>query len=297
MRVEIMSDIYQTFNYGYDLSVPEEATPTEPPRLETLPSSATVDTQYLPPVGHQTVPNCFVWATTYGLATFWAAQKGGYSPNSASRWASPDYTYVQVEHSQGLVNICNPGKMAPVLEFLINNDGTAAVSAAPDQPSNTPTAQACANDWTNYGPGTATIPPDASFAITEYKCITVSDDKGLDAIRSVIASGMPLAYGTYLYTDFPTYKGESIPTPYVGNQIWLTNAAGDKVGHCMVIIGYNDAYNNTDGAFLIQNSFGPAWGTTQSGAWQANSNGFVWMAYSTFRAMAEGLAFYIPTAS
>ena len=37
------------------------------------------------------------------------------------------------------------------------------------------------------------------------------------------------------------------------------------------------------GAVYVQNSFGAAWGT----------NGYVWMAYRTFQAMAEGTAFYI----
>ena len=54
----------------------------------------------------------------------------------------------------------------------------------------------------------------------------------------------------------------------------------------MLIIGYNDDCQGPDGsigAVYIQNSFGAGWG----------ANGYVWMAYSTFQAMAQGIAFYI----
>jgi len=40
------------------------------------------------------------------------------------------------------------------------------------------------------------------------------------------------------------------------------------------------------GAVYIQNSFGSAWGI---------NGGYVWMAYPTFQAMAEGTAFHIRT--
>ena len=94
-----------------------------------------------------------------------------------------------------------------------------------------------------------------------------------------------LVYGTYLYTDFPTYNGAA--TPYIGSGIYLVNKnTGALAGHCMLIIGYNDAYAGPDGsigAVCIQNSFGSDWG----------SDGYVWMAYPTFQAMAQGTAFYI----
>ena len=40
---------------------------------------------------------------------------------------------------------------------------------------------------------------------------------------------------------------------------------------------------------LIQNSFGSGWGSQ----WNGNG-GYVWMAYTTFQALAQGTAFYIP---
>ncbi len=52
----------------------------------------------------------------------------------------------------------------------------------------------------------------------------------------------------------------------------------------MLIIGYDDNKGGDGvGAVLIQNSQGTAWG----------SEGYVWMAYETFQALAEGDACYV----
>jgi hypothetical protein len=94
-----VSDIYETFDFGYDPSVPETTVCQAVLAPTSLPTSARVDQKWLPPIGKQYVPNCFVWSTTYGIATVWAAQKGGYSPTSATDQGAPDYTYIQVEEA------------------------------------------------------------------------------------------------------------------------------------------------------------------------------------------------------
>jgi C1A family cysteine protease len=67
----------------------------------------------------------------------------------------------------------------------------------------------------------------------------------------------------------------------VGNGQIAYGQNGKPVGHCMLIIGYDD----TRQALLIQNSQGTAWG----------SSGYVWMAYATFQALAQGQAIYVRT--
>lgn len=277
-----MSTIYDTFDFGYDPSVAEEPRPRPAPRAAALPSSAMVSKTFLPPVGKQTVPNCFVWSSAYGAATFWAAQSSNAPPTAANLQASPDYTYIKVEMANGLNGACVGGQITKVLNFLESNKGTPSLQAAPNN-------QTCSENWTAYGPQGGTISPGSpSFAIPGYSSTTITGPDGLNNMRSVIASGVPLAYGTYLYTDFPGYDGAV--TPYVGSGIYLVNKnTGAWAGHCMLIIGYNDAYQASDGstigAVCIQNSFGPDWG----------SNGYVWMAYPTFQAMAQGMAFLIPS--
>ncbi len=273
-----MATIYDTFDFGYDPSTPEPAPLTTPARPAALPPAASVNSNFLPPVGKQTMPNCFVWSSAYGITTFWAAQQGNYTPSAAAQQASPDYTYIQVEVSTGVLSdVCVGGQITKVLNWLQQNGGTPSLASAPDIGSSG-TESSCDGNWSAYGPPNPALPADASFAIPGYQTTTVTGPDGLDNMRTVIASGSPLAYGTFLYTDFPPYEGT--PSPYVGNGIWLYNkTTGKKAGHCMMIIGYDD----TQGAVQIQNSFGTSWG----------SNGFIWMAYATFQAMAQGAAFYI----
>lgn len=277
-----MSTIYDTFDFGYDPSVAEEPRPRLAPQPAALPSSAMVNQTFLPPVGKQTLPNCFVWSSAYGAATFWAAQSSNTPPTTSNLQASPDYTYIKLEIAHGLNGSCVGGQITKVLGFLESNNGAPSLQAAPNN-------QTCSENWTAYGPQGKTIAPGSpSFAIPGYSSTTVTGPDGLNNMRSIIASGVPLAYGTYLYTDFPSYDGAV--TPYVGSGVYLVNKnTGAWAGHCMLIIGYNDAYQASDGstigAVYIQNSFGPDWG----------SNGYVWMAYPTFQAMAQGTAFLIPS--
>ena len=85
-----MDLIHDTMDYGYDPTVEEPGPVFVPPRPATPPPpSANVDATFLPPVGKQTTPSCFVWASTYGLATFAAAKAGGYSPSQPSLQRQP----------------------------------------------------------------------------------------------------------------------------------------------------------------------------------------------------------------
>jgi hypothetical protein len=274
-----MSTIYDTFDFGYDPSVAEALRPKPAPRLTALPSTAMVNQTFLPPVGKQTMPNCFVWSSAYGAATFWAAQSSNTAPTTANLQASPDYAYIKVEIANNVqTGCCKGGLISNVLSFLESNKGTPSLQAAPN-------CETCSENWTAYPKGSTIAPGSPSFAIPGYASTTVTGPEGLNNMRSFIASGVPLVYGTYLYTDFPTYNGADVP--YVGSGIYLINkTTGAFVGHCMLIIGYNDDYKGPDGsigAVYIQNSFGADWG----------ANGYVWMAYPTFQAMAEGTAFYI----
>lgn len=274
-----MPTIHDTMDYGYDPTVPEPGPVTEPPRAASLPSSATVNPTFLPPVGKQDTPSCFVWSSTYGLTTFAAAQAGLIGdPQSAAQQASPYYTYVKVLANGGTVSdTCTGGQITACLKFLDGNGGTPSMQTAPD-PGTDPTP--CTAVWIAYG--NAQITPDAIFQPTTWAQVSVLGETGLNNIRNLIAQGYALAYGTRLYTDFAKYDGT--PSPYVGNGIVAKKPDGQVVGHCMMIIGYDD----TTQAVLIQNSFGPDWGSQWNG-----SGGYVWMTYQTFQALAQGTAFYI----
>jgi Papain family cysteine protease len=269
--------------YGYDPDVPEPGTVEAPGRAAKVPPAASVRAEWLPPVGRQSMPNCFVWASVYGLATFYAARKSQTPPTSPDRQAGPDYAYIRSEIANKIADkTCDGGQITKCLNWLQSNGGTPSLAAAPNYLKRE-SISSCDVNWSDYG--SRTIPPDPNFRIPGYKLTTITGQGGLNNLRTVLASGMPIAYGTSLYTDFAHYRGA--PSPYVGNGQWAKNRNGKKVGHVMLIVGYNDAYTPKTGAVRVQNSFGTGWG----------DNGFVWIAYDALEAMAQGRGVYVPASA
>jgi C1A family cysteine protease len=255
------------YDYGYDPTVDEPIEITPPTAALALPSSAMVNSKYLPPVGQQHTPNCCAWASTYGLATFTAAKAGNYTPNTSDLQASSAYIYIGVMKQDGIAqDVCRGSQFSSYFEILAQG-GTPTMAQAPYEPN-------CTTLWQDYG--SQSLDPDAAFTI---KTVAAVNAKVPEQVKQIIASGFALAYGTSLYTDFPHYDGT--PKPYVGSKVILKNPkTGKPAGHCMLIIGYDDTVGS--GAFYIQNSFGTGWG----------SNGYIWMAYETFTTLAQGKAFY-----
>lgn len=273
-----------TPDYGYDPTASEEMPLTDPPMASAPPLAATVNLSFLPPVGRQgTTSNpgspgsCAAWASTYGLATFTAAKRGAYSPTNATQWASPASIYVTVLQQDGFAsNSCSGSQMTSYFKLLASG-GTPSLEAAPYTPS-------CTNLWSDYGG--RVLPPDPTFTVTGIHAIATTNLTGL---KQILASNRVLAYGTRLYTQWSAYRGD--PVPYVGTGIIAKQANGKPVGHCMLIIGYDD----TKQAVLIQNSEGSGWGSTVDGNppnAAGTDAGYVWMAYTTFTNLAQGTAFY-----
>jgi hypothetical protein len=225
------------------------------------------------------MPNCYVWASVYGLATFLAAERSQTPPTNPARQASPDYTYIRYQEANKIAgDTCQGGQITRVLNWLKSNGGTASLAQAPNLRGHKPRSS-CEVNWTAYG--SQPIPPDPNFLIADYKSTPITGRDGLDNLRTIIASGRPIVYGTSLYTDFSRFRGTA---PYVGNGKWLVNNNGKRAGHVMLIIAYDDAYTAKTGAVRIQNSFGRGWG----------HNGYMWMAYDALEAMAQGGGVYVP---
>ncbi|MDT5175015.1 MAG: hypothetical protein QOG37_2266 [Mycobacterium sp.] len=271
---------YQLSSYGYDPEIPEPGVAEAPTGIGKIPPAASVRTEWLPPVGRQTMPNCYVWATVYGLATFYAARKSNTPPTTAARRAGPDYAYIRYQHANNIAQAtCQGGQIIKCLNWLRDNGGTPSLAAAPNR-GRRKSQSSCEVNWSEYG--SRTIEPDPAFRIPEWKMTKITGPKGLDNLRTVIANGMPIAFGTYLYSDFSRYRGT--PSPYVGNGQWMHSTDGKKVGHVMLITAYDDSFAENTGAVRVQNSFGKRWG----------ENGFAWMAYKTLEAVAQGNGVYVP---
>ncbi len=259
--------------YGYDPTTREPGEPVTVRYTADLPSAARVNPAYLPPVGRQGTPadpgapgSCAAWSSTYGLATFVAARAGSADPAGPDGQASPAAIFVQALEAEGAVSATCAGSQFHSYFSILEGDGAAPLSRAPYRPD-------CGWLWQQYG-GTSPA-PDPRFAFGAVSSVETAD---LDSIKQVIAAGGALVYGTKLYTDWPKYAG--VPSPYVGNGDIMLTKKGRPVGHCMLIIGYDDVAS----ALLIQNSEGTSWG----------ASGYVSMAYATFRLLAAGQAFFVP---
>lgn len=277
------------FDPGYDpTGTGDESFPiTSLPPKDLSSSRAIVNTKYLPPVGAQGTErqpgypgSCAAWATTYDLATFAAAKAGDYSPDQLSLQASPAYIYIKVLQQNNVPKYdCQSSGFLPYFDMLKpvsegGQGGTPNMQQAPYVPD-------CTELWNIYG--SQNLQPDSRFSISKYVKISSTDP---DQVKQKIAHGTALAYATHLYTDFESYNGS--PVPYVGNGILQKNPITKQyVGHCMMIIGYNDDVNGSGtGAFLIQNSFGTVWGGSIDP--EGGPRGYVWMAYDTFAKLVQG---------
>jgi C1A family cysteine protease len=256
-------DVFPDLGYDPTFDVGIEC---PPPLTEAdLPRAARVEALYLPPVGDQKRPaSCAAWASTYGLATFTAAKRNNSPPYSNDDLiASPAYIYIQVrqeqeQKTQKPTPPCGGSSYSYYFQILATQ-GTPNQSAAPYYPD-------CLELTQNYQD--KPIPPDPRFVMGKVKNVGTKD---ILRMKQLLASNCAIAYATGLYTDWWPYKGS--PVPYVGN-----GKVAEGVGHCMLIIGYSDEI----GGFLLQNSGGTLWG----------ENGYVWMAYPTFSALAQLPAFY-----
>jgi hypothetical protein len=273
-------EVPDTNNYGYNGTAGEGHSTAPKAHQGALPTKASVKTEWLPPVGDQgNVGSCFIWASVYGLATYYAASKKQKAPKSSDLQAAPVYSYIHYEAAnKTATNTCNGGQIGKALDWLRANGGTPTLATAPNGKQGPKTA--CQSDWSTYQ--SKTVAPDASFNIPAYQVTQINGSDGLKNIRTVIASGVPIGFGTCLYTDFKPYKGN--PKPYVGNGTILIEN-GQKSAHAMMIVGYDDNYQSSKGAVQVQNSWGKKWG----------DKGFIWIAYDTFEKLVQGQGVYIPS--
>ena len=95
-------------------------------------------------------------------------------------------------------------------------------------------------------------PPDAAFVEGKgYLALKYTASQSLDEVRSVIAHGYPVVFGTAVYPSFESAPGGVIPAP-TADEV----ANGPLGFHCMVL----GAYDTVAGTFSGYNSWGEGWG-------------------------------------
>ncbi len=184
--------------------------------------------------------SCVGWGSTYAARTILESVVTGQNPDKIA--FSPAYTYNQI----GLED-CQGTYINKAMDLLTNNGSVPYNDFPYDENS-------CAKQPDGY------IKKDAArFKMKGANRLSISgDDYTIDvnAIRENLAHNAPVVIGMSV--------GGTFMQEMEGKEVWIpSNSDYDQNGfggHCMCIIGYDDRFFEKDGAFLIQNSWGPKWG-------------------------------------
>ncbi len=219
---------------------------------ELLPERVSLE-QFAPNPGDQGQQgSCVGWGSTYCARTVLEAVATKQDPNQLK--FSPAFTYNQI----GLEG-CQGTYIDRAMDLLTQTGGVPYNKFPYDE-------NTCSKQPDNF-----VLKEASQFKMKGANRLSVSGDDytcDVNAIRENLAHNAPVVIGMSV--------GGSFMQDMEGKEVWIpTNSDYNKSGfggHCMCIIGYDDYKFNDDGAFLIQNSWGPKWG----------KNGRAWVSYKDF---------------
>ncbi|MGH1337280.1 MAG: C1 family peptidase [Aureispira sp.] len=193
--------------------------------------------------------SCVGWASAYAARTILEAVRTDQDPNQLAYSPSFLYNQIGVPNCQGAFTgeALEHMKTKGLLEF-------SKFSYNPNSCSKKPTSQE--------------LRSALGHRIKGYNRLTKTGrnyDVDLEAVKQNIAQGAPVVIAAKVPNSFQNMMGKKLWRP--------TNAERGRVdklgGHAMCLIGYDD----NQGVFEIQNSWGTAWG----------DNGFVFVKYEDFK--------------
>ncbi len=196
--------------------------------------------------------SCVGWGSTYCGRTVLECAITGNNPNEVA--FSPAFTYNQI----GLQD-CQGTYITKAVD-LLSNTGSVPFNEFPY------TDQSC-----NAQPDKKLFQEASQFKMKGATRLTLNGDEytvDVNAMRQNLAHNAPVIIGMSV--------GGSFMQDMEGQEFWQpTQSDYNKNGfggHCMCVIGYDDKYFKDDGAFLLQNSWGPKWG----------KGGRAWVSYGDF---------------
>lgn len=205
--------------------------------------------EHMPPPGHQAQQNsCAAWASAYAVKTYQEKVEQRYllvdkGQTHWSRIFSPAFVYNQINQGRDggatLVDALN----------LLRSKG--ALSWA-DMPY-------LSDNITQY-PSAQQLQKARRFRIAYWRQVNVAD---VMEIKSHVHAGYPVMTGMLIDQSFYHLKKE----------IWSTFDGTSKVGHAVVIVGFDDSKH----AFKVMNSWGKDW----------SEDGYGWITYRHFRKAAR----------
>jgi hypothetical protein len=228
---------------------PQSINPYAATSSQELPSSVDL-TKDAPGIGDQgRLGSCTAWASAYAGATYTANRQYEWGAETTGHQASPGYMYARLleEHQFD----CGSGTSISLALELLKQEGCSSLATVAYR-DDTCEENPSASDAANFRLGST------------YRV----DHTSQSAVKGELAAGRIVVFGANLYDDFFDASGSGV---YTGSGV-LMQQGEQHAAHAMSLVGYDDALS----AYRVMNSWGTAWG----------DSGFLWMAYSTFEALA-----------
>lgn len=250
--------------------------------LASLPSA--VDNSLstcFPPVSSQgQLSACTAWATTYYYNTYEQARDEGWNAASGNtnNLSNPMFVYNLI--NGGL----NTGTSIEDAMCVLNTSGAAckALRSSLD-----------VTLWPTEAEWVDALKRRTLGANVIGSWYLGCDDDDILAIKQHLANGHIAVTLADIYDNLYYYYPAN--TTGVNSQVLFANGTTAVGGHAMTIVGYDDNkayYTGTQwkyGAFLLANSWGSNWGTTNTGS----TGGFLWVAYDYFKTGPVGGGYYV----
>lgn len=227
--------------------------------------------KYFPPIGRQEIGDCTCWSSAYYYNTYTQARDEGLDASAGDPEVihSPRFLFSLIsmgvsgaectEHAMERLSVvgCAPLSLHPLSEHW--------------------------SKWPNGKAWTAAL----KNRLGPLNKIRADSEAGLEAIKRHIADGGCAVTRGLFRANYASY-GTGASGPGIDNGVMYAKVGENWLRHSLCICGYDDAISFVDerdgrvhsGAFLIANSEGPDWGSTNSTG--AGTKGFIWIAYGMF---------------
>lgn len=258
------------------------AVPPDPALAEALPR-ATLKRGYqpvavdfsalMPPPVQQELGSCVAFAFGYAARGYYAALQLGRSPGDPLSTPSPAYLHSQIagwnpnQPAKPSVDQCRTSGSSAILALIYMAENGAPNNAA------VPISDICKPEVTAMSIGKNEFSIQDGEVIFFPKDGAVAGDREINLMKQALAQGHPVVFGMNMVRLVPG-KDAAALQGYQKGDIYrgsLGNHHGKlDMGHEMVMVGYDDSQQ----AFLVQNSWGKDWG----------DNGFAWISYDAVKA-------------
>ncbi|HTW92855.1 MAG TPA: FlgD immunoglobulin-like domain containing protein [bacterium] len=203
----------------------------------------------MPPVGNQgSQGSCTAWAIAYYQKTHYEWVEHHWNDSTTNHEFSPAFVYNQINGG------VDSGSDFSVAMALIADQGCASMADCPYNQND-------CTSWPSESAYARAIPNRGGAAHFFW----MQDSTGIDEAKARIDSGLTTVIGIGVWSNFDNIQN------YNYTYCVADTYGGDRGGHAVTIVGYDDNKSTHDGmgAFKMVNSWGTGWG--QSGYW--------WMSY------------------